>query len=823
MTTIGTITGAITESANETAGMATPSVCQSAGDSARERMRETTMDDVIGAAFMSVVTVTSVLGNSVLLVVLLRTPSLRFQVSNVFVVNLCVIDLLGAVVVQPVFVASHLLPVPLLDRRLSAAHGCVSCWLMFASILATSAISVERFYSIRLPMHHAAHLTLGRACAVIASYVWFQAGVLAAPPAAYGWSVFLYRYPDDEDGFDDDNGQVKCGTGIDETEYVYVSVASLLCFIVPGVIVVSMYCAIYRVARQAARQVHPGPMRTPQDETLQVNSPGMKFPKEVASANPFNHPSTTEGDCLEKKSQRNSRCSPETGEGGRDDSDGPSHASNHASSSSSGGRSLTTEGELTTAGRLPTSMELLANGKLSSTGRLSDDKTVGSARGQVIFSEVIATSSSFLPSENKRGERTANDAELPPGAEVRADRFTSNALEGKDRSVPENERTDGGPRMAAEEKTKACNSPAADEQIAEGSPTTDGWMQMKNNGHTIPLLTGLVKETVEKAELIIKTEEKPSKEVTCSGSSKYVTEVHIHTDVEGGRGRETSGGKRGVQKYERGYQRKDSRQETGIEEENKETKGREEVGEEVEGRGERRTGEGSTRETDTMVPLTTGPSTNDSSVFLCPASRSVPLPVTICQEELTARHRLSHTKALFALTAILSTFLLLWSPYFIVNLYLSFFFRRTLTPSSLSLPLALRAVEISTRWLGLSASTVNVFVYGWMNRSIRDELFLLASDVRRFLRRPRRGGRHIPSDNIEEANEDFFQFLERTSTGFHHHHHHHKPHHQQQLQSSASSSSSPNYASSSSRQGVTMHRSAVCTTTTSRASSTDEE
>lgn len=833
----------IIESTNVTGVMAASSVCRSAGEA--QRMRQATVDDVIGAACMSVVTLTSVLANAVLLVVLLRTPSLRFQLSNVFVINLCVIDLLSAVLVQPVFVASHLLPVPLLDRRLSAVHGCVASWLMFASILATCTISVERFYSIRLPMHHAAHLTLGRACAVIASYVWFQAGVLATPPAAYGWSVFLYRYPDDD--FDDHNERGACGTDVGETEYIYVLVASLLCFLVPGAIVTSMYCAIYRVARQAARQVHPAPMpsRTRKDEILQANSPGMEVPKDVASVNPLNDSSTTYDEQLDSERQWN--CHSRVKEEGRDpyyDSDGSSRASNHKSLSA--GKKLTTADELTAGVRLLAPEELLANERLPSTGEPSDDKTGWSVRGKVLFSEEIAKF--FLLSENSPDVQTANDDDLQPVAEVRADLLTSIALETTDRSVPGKQTMDGGSAKAAEGKTKASSASAApDEQIVGRSAKADCWMQMQNNGHTIPLPTGLGKEMTEKAESTIKKKDNSSKEITYSGPSKHVAEVHIGTHTERVRGRDTAGGgSRGggrteVRRSRGGYQRKELRRETGAEKSNKETPylgagtvtgetaGAEVAAEEVEGVGERRAEESSTRETgaSTAATLTIGPMFLRPPVTPPSLARSAPLPVKICQEELTARHRDSNTKALLALTVILSTFLLLWSPYFIVNLYLSFFFRRRLTlagPSSsaLSLPLALRAIELSTRWLGLSASTVNVFVYGWMNRSIRDELCVFASDVGRFLRRRR--GRHRCSDNTEEANEDFFQFLERTSTGYRNHHHHShqldKPH---QVQSSASSSSSPNYASSSSSRGAA-HRSVACTTTTtSRASSSDAE
>lgn len=142
-------------------------------------------------------------------------------------------------------------------------------------------------------------------------------------------------------------------------------------------------------------------------------------------------------------------------------------------------------------------------------------------------------------------------------------------------------------------------------------------------------------------------------------------------------------------------------------------------------------------------------------------------PVRICQEQSMAGHRdASRRRALAALTVILATFTALWSPYFVVNLHLASIDRRRdegAVPALLSSRTAW-ALELTTRWLGLSSAAVNVFVYGWMNRSIREKLSATAQELHRFLGHQLLGIKR-PSDlDLEVGNEDFFEFLERTST-----------------------------------------------------------
>lgn len=78
-----------------------------------------------------------------------------------------------------------------LVRRLSTT------FVSFASVLSSTAIGLERCASIRWPMLHAAHLTIGRTLTVIAA-IWAVSAAVASIPPAVGWDVaFDYDSVDD--------------------------------------------------------------------------------------------------------------------------------------------------------------------------------------------------------------------------------------------------------------------------------------------------------------------------------------------------------------------------------------------------------------------------------------------------------------------------------------------------------------------------------------------------------------------------------------------------------------------------------------------------
>jgi hypothetical protein len=229
----------------------------------------------------------AVIANVAIIVAVVRSRTQRRQLTNFFVVNLCLVDIVAAAVVMPLSTASAFVNSSVASASTSAtatatiptsaggnfSGGCAAevaapmtppfgwypllrvatTFVAFASVLSAAAVSVERCFSIRYPMLHAAHLTVGRTMGII-GYIWAQAGLLAAVPQATGWSVLAYSGLVTATGNWIPLPVHACWSG---WPIVFVVAATFLFFVVPSTVMAIAYCAVYRVARRTARQICP--------------------------------------------------------------------------------------------------------------------------------------------------------------------------------------------------------------------------------------------------------------------------------------------------------------------------------------------------------------------------------------------------------------------------------------------------------------------------------------------------------------------------------------------------------------------------------------
>ena len=132
----------------------------------------------------------SIIGNALVLVTILRTPSLRSP-SVIFLCNLAVSDLLVGLVVQPVYIVEQMVKtVPKLQEatRGMGFAGCgVSLWTM-------TAITVDRFLALHYHLQYPNLMTTSRAIYTIVT-IWciitlFSFSILWSPSIFYFLAAF---------------------------------------------------------------------------------------------------------------------------------------------------------------------------------------------------------------------------------------------------------------------------------------------------------------------------------------------------------------------------------------------------------------------------------------------------------------------------------------------------------------------------------------------------------------------------------------------------------------------------------------------------------
>ncbi|KAL4655213.1 putative G-protein coupled receptor [Arapaima gigas] len=202
------------------------------------------LKDLVGIFFMVSLNIVALVANTAVMVVIVKAPHLR---KFAFVGHLCMVDLLCAVLMMPLGIVSsspffRSVVFTVLECQV---YICLNVFLICASIFTITAISVERYYYIVHPMRYEVKMTLNLAVTVII-FIWVKSVILALV-TLLGWPV--YR------GYSS-SGAAHCFLhwGQSSNRKAFAIIFTVVCFCLPALVIFTVYCNVYKVARVAARQ-----------------------------------------------------------------------------------------------------------------------------------------------------------------------------------------------------------------------------------------------------------------------------------------------------------------------------------------------------------------------------------------------------------------------------------------------------------------------------------------------------------------------------------------------------------------------------------------
>ncbi|KAM9271938.1 putative G-protein coupled receptor [Cariama cristata] len=209
--------------------------------------KQSIAQEVVGLLCMVLLTLTALVANTVVMVVILKTPLLR---KFIFVCHLCVVDLLSAIFLMPLGIISSS---SCFNRVIYSIAECqalifLNVCFISASILTISIISVERYYYIVHPMKYEVKMTIRLAVAGVI-FIWVKS-VLITVLALVGW-------PQGNGATSASRCTVYWSPGAHKKAFIIIF--SIICFILPAIIIFAVYCSVYRVARMASLPHVPMP------------------------------------------------------------------------------------------------------------------------------------------------------------------------------------------------------------------------------------------------------------------------------------------------------------------------------------------------------------------------------------------------------------------------------------------------------------------------------------------------------------------------------------------------------------------------------------
>ena len=139
-------------------------------------------DEEIHICMIALVMTGSILGNSVICLLLIRFKTLR-TVPNILVVNLSVVDILNAAINMPLMILWYICKVPYLKGR-SISWFVVTVYVMFMylTVFNLTVLAIDRFGAIVLGFRYHSWKTVNKAKVAVV-FVWLSA-------AAYTYGMF---------------------------------------------------------------------------------------------------------------------------------------------------------------------------------------------------------------------------------------------------------------------------------------------------------------------------------------------------------------------------------------------------------------------------------------------------------------------------------------------------------------------------------------------------------------------------------------------------------------------------------------------------------
>ncbi|CAL9706814.1 unnamed protein product [Knipowitschia caucasica] len=168
----------------------------------------------------------------------LRTP------TNYFIINLAIADLLLGTMVLPVSATLEILDYWVFGRVFCDIWAALDVLCCTASIMSLCVISIDRYIGVSYPLQYPGIVTETRALLAMLG-VWLLSIVISIGPLL-GWKQ--PQSPDD----------TVC---LITEEPFYALFSSLGSFYIPLVVILSMYCRVYIVAKRTTKNLEAGVMR----------------------------------------------------------------------------------------------------------------------------------------------------------------------------------------------------------------------------------------------------------------------------------------------------------------------------------------------------------------------------------------------------------------------------------------------------------------------------------------------------------------------------------------------------------------------------------
>lgn len=219
-------------------------VIESAEEMYRDSQRLDMTNIVVMAIVLLIIFLTSIIANVSVFVIFYKRPAL-LTISNRFIVNLTVCNILETIFVMPFVFAALVKQDWSFGGFWCQTTGFFLNTIFAASTLTLVIIALDRYCAVVTPLHYSLRVTSSRSVIMIAT-VWVVAILCSVPPLV-GWNRYEFQ-----------RHKISClavSTSRDLHDRSFTMFLVTLCFILPLCVIIWAYCVIFKAARHNSEKV----------------------------------------------------------------------------------------------------------------------------------------------------------------------------------------------------------------------------------------------------------------------------------------------------------------------------------------------------------------------------------------------------------------------------------------------------------------------------------------------------------------------------------------------------------------------------------------
>lgn len=199
---------------------------------------------VCAATFLFITIIFGLLGNMAVIAVVCIQKSMHHETSNMLIINLCVTDLSNSILVMITAFIALVSDEWIMGRIWCDCVCAINYCLIIVSMLTLCCISLDRYQAVTNPLSYKVKITRKHMIIAII-FTWVQGITFGCAPSVSGWIAFDYW-----------EGICAIQWHLYQPDsIVYVVLAFLFCFLIPGMILVYCYAKILKEVKKQKYQV----------------------------------------------------------------------------------------------------------------------------------------------------------------------------------------------------------------------------------------------------------------------------------------------------------------------------------------------------------------------------------------------------------------------------------------------------------------------------------------------------------------------------------------------------------------------------------------